>query len=211
MEDQDKVYVKVIDYKTGNTSFDLVCLYHGLQLQLMIYLDGALQVEQKKFPDKEILPAGVFYYNIKDPMIKEKIDADVEKVSQGIMKELKMNGLVQKDPEMIRKMDQTLSSIPVAFKKDGGFYSNSSVADRKQFQMLGNYVKKKIHEIRTDILRGDAQIAPYELGNRNACTYCPYISVCGFDRKIAGYEFRRLKNFTDDELWQIFAEEEGEN
>ena len=64
----------------------------------MIYLDGALQVEQKKFPDREILPAGVFYYNIKDPMIKEKIDADVEKVSQGIMKELKMNGLVQKDP-----------------------------------------------------------------------------------------------------------------
>ena len=42
MEEQDKVYVKVIDYKTGNTSFDLVCLYHGLQLQLMIYLDGAL-------------------------------------------------------------------------------------------------------------------------------------------------------------------------
>ena len=31
MEDQNKVYVKVIDYKTGNTSFDLVYLYHGLQ------------------------------------------------------------------------------------------------------------------------------------------------------------------------------------
>ena len=60
MEDQNKVYVKVIDYKTGNTSFDLVYLYHGLQLQLMIYLDGALRVEQKKYPDKEIIPAGVF-------------------------------------------------------------------------------------------------------------------------------------------------------
>ena len=55
MEDQNKVYVKVIDYKTGNTSFDLVYLYHGLQLQLMIYLDGALRVEQKKYPDKEII------------------------------------------------------------------------------------------------------------------------------------------------------------
>lgn len=97
MEDQNKVYVKVIDYKTGNTSFDLVYLYHGLQLQLMIYLDGALRVEQKKYPDKEIIPAGVFYYNIKDPMIQEKIDADVEAVSAGLMKELKMNGLVQAD------------------------------------------------------------------------------------------------------------------
>ena len=86
MEDQNKVYVKVIDYKTGNTSFDLVYLYHGLQLQLMIYLDGALRVEQKKYPDKEIIPAGVFYYNIKDPMIQEKIDADVEAVSAGLMK-----------------------------------------------------------------------------------------------------------------------------
>ena len=46
--------MKVIDYKTGNTSFDLVYLYHGLQLQLMIYLDGALRVEQKKYPDKEL-------------------------------------------------------------------------------------------------------------------------------------------------------------
>lgn len=40
--------MKVIDYKTGNTSFDLLALYHGLQLQLMVYLDGALQVEKKK-------------------------------------------------------------------------------------------------------------------------------------------------------------------
>lgn len=100
MEDpeQNKVYVKVIDYKTGNTSFDLVYLYHGLQLQLMIYLDGALQVEQKKYAGREVIPAGVFYYNIKDPMIQEKIDADLETVSSGIMKELKMNGLVQSDP-----------------------------------------------------------------------------------------------------------------
>ena len=121
MEDQNKVYVKVIDYKTGNTSFDLVYLYHGLQLQLMIYLDGALRVEQKKYPDKEIIPAGVFYYNIKDPMIQEKIDADVEAVSAGLMKELKMNGLVQADPELVYRMDSSLGSIPVAFNKDGAF------------------------------------------------------------------------------------------
>ena len=66
MEEENQVYVKVIDYKTGNTTFDLVYLYYGLQLQLMIYLDGALSVEQKKYPGKEVLPAGVFYYNVKD-------------------------------------------------------------------------------------------------------------------------------------------------
>ena len=39
-------------------------MYHGLQLQLMVYLDGALQVEKRKYPDREIVPAGVFYYNV---------------------------------------------------------------------------------------------------------------------------------------------------
>ena len=207
LEDQNKVYVKVIDYKTGNTSFDLVYLYHGLQLQLMIYLDGALRVEQKKYPDKEIIPAGVFYYNIKDPMIQEKIDADVEAVSAGLMKELKMNGLVQADAELVHRMDNSLGSIPVAFNKDGSFRKNSSVADREQFAVLGRYVRTKIDKIRSSILEGDAQVSPYELGKKNACTYCPYMAVCGFDRKLTGYEFRRLKNFPDEELWKAFGRE----
>ena len=173
----------------------------------MIYLDGALRVEQKKYPDKEIIPAGVFYYNIKDPMIQEKIDADVEAVSAGLMKELKMNGLVQADAELVHRMDNSLGSIPVAFNKDGSFRKNSSVADREQFAVLGRYVRTKIDKIRSSILEGDAQVSPYELGKKNACTYCPYMAVCGFDRKLTGYEFRRLKNFPDEELWKAFGRE----
>lgn len=127
MQEKNRVYVKVIDYKTGNTSFDLLALYHGLQLQLMIYLDGALQVEQKKYPDKEIVPAGVFYYNVKDPMIQEKIHADVESVSDQMLKKLKMNGLVQADDDVSFRIDNTLSSIPVSVNKDGSFSRRSSV------------------------------------------------------------------------------------
>jgi ATP-dependent helicase/nuclease subunit B len=207
MEEDDKVYVKVIDYKTGNTSFDLVALYHGLQLQLMIYLDGALQVEQKKYPDKEIIPAGIFYYHVKDPMIQEKIQADIGTVSDKLLKELKMDGLVQADPELIDKMDKSLLSVPVAYNKDGSFRKTSSVATREQFQALGTYVKKKIQEIQGAIMDGEAQVSPYKLGNRNACTYCPYITVCGFERKTPGYEYRNLKAFSDEELWKIFMKE----
>ena len=178
-----------------------------IRVQAAPYLDGALQVEQKKYPDKEIIPAGVFYYNIKDPMIQEKIDADVEAVSAGLMKELKMNGLVQADPELVYRMDSSLGSIPVAFNKDGSFRKNSSVADRTQFAVLGRYVRTKIEKIRSSILEGDAEVSPYELGKKNACTYCPYMTVCGFDRRLSGYEFRRLKNFSDEELWKAFDRE----
>lgn len=207
VEEQDKVLVKVIDYKTGNTSFDLLYLYHGLQLQLMIYLDGALLVEQRKYPDKEIIPAGVFYYNVKDPMIQEKIDADVENVKEKIYKEMKMNGLVQADMGTAEKIDRTFVSLPVTCNKDGSFRKGSSVASREQFEMLGRYVRKKIQDIRNAILDGEAGTEPYELGKKNACTYCPYSSACGFDRKLPGYEFRRLKNFSDEELWKAFGRE----
>lgn len=208
--DDGKLYVRVIDYKTGNTSFDLVSLYHGLQLQLMIYMDGALTVEQNKHKDKDVIPAGVFYYNIKDPMIQEKIDADIETVQEKVLKELKMNGLVLKDKELVQKMDSSLVSIPVSFNKDGSFRKNSSVASKEQFDILNRYVKTKISHIRQSIMTGDAQVSPYMMGKKNACTYCPYSGVCGFDMDIPGYEFRRLKNFTDEELWDAFVKEVDE-
>ena len=65
-----KIYVKVIDYKSGNTSFDLLSLYHGLQLQLVVYLNAAVEVLKRKHPNEEVLPAGIFYYHIDDPVIE---------------------------------------------------------------------------------------------------------------------------------------------
>jgi ATP-dependent helicase/nuclease subunit B len=209
LEEDDKVYVKVIDYKTGNMSFDLVALYHGLQLQLMIYLDAALTVEQRKYPDKQVEPAGIFYYNVKDPMIQAKMEADVEEVGDKILKELKMNGLVQADPEVAQKLDATFSSLPVALNKDGSFRKTSSVATREQFALLGEYVRDKIAKIRESILAGDAEVSPYELDKKDACTYCPYGSVCGYDRKIPGFEHRRLKKVKESEIWKAIEGEEA--
>ena len=206
-ENENKVYVKIIDYKTGNTKFDLVALYHGLRLQLMVYLNAAMEVEQKKHPDKEIEPAGILYYNLKDPMIQAKIEADLDTIQEEIQKELKMNGLVQNDLEVLKKMDSSMKSLPATLNKDGSFRANSYVASKEQFQILQTYVKQKISDIQQEILSGKAEIAPYELNKSKACTFCPYLSVCGFDRKILGYAYRRLKNFSDKEVWDAFMKE----
>lgn len=206
-EEEDKVFVKVMDYKTGNTSFSLIALYHGLQLQLMVYLNGAMEAEKVRHPGKEIIPAGIFYYQVKDPMVEAQIQEDVSQVEQKILKELRMNGLVQQEEDAARKMDRTLESLPVSVNKDGSFRKGSKVADKERFRMLSAFVKKKIGEIQEAILSGDTAVSPYRMGQENACAYCPYHSVCGFEQKLPGYEFRNLKRFSDEELWELMKEE----
>ena len=66
---------------------------------------------------------------------------------------------------------------------------------------------KKIRDIGTDILKGNVKVSPYQLGQKNPCTYCPYHGVCGFDEKIPGYSFRRLGTLPSEELWEKMKEE----
>ena len=207
MKTDDKVYVKIIDYKTGNTTFDLVSIYYGLQMQLVVYMDAAVKAEQRKYPNAEVKPAGIFYYNVKDPMLQKEMEDDLDRLDPEIFKKLKMNGLVLAEDEVISGLDRTTVSLPMAYTSTGLFRKGSSIASENEFALLDAYVKKKITDIREAILDGNAEVSPYEMGNRNACTYCPYQGTCGFDRKIPGYEFRRLKQFADDEIWKVFAKE----
>lgn len=206
-EDGDRVLVKVMDYKTGNISFDLMAVYHGLQLQLMVYLDAALQVEQRKYRDKDVVPAAVFYYHIKDPMIKEKVGSDLTQVEKKLLRELKVNGLVEADPEILDHLDPTLETLPVARNKDGSFRKSSSVAGREQFHLLSEYVSGKIKNIRKEILSGNVAVSPYQMDKKEACTYCPYQGICGFDAKFPGFSYRRLPKMDEEKVWKKMAEE----
>lgn len=217
-EDENGVYVKIIDYKSGNTTFDLLALYYGLQLQLVVYMNAAMEMEQKLHPGKKIIPAGIFYYNIKDPILKTEDPEDLLEVQNRLKEQLKMNGLVNSDKEIITMLDETIEKksmvIPVSFNANGSISKNSSVAKGEQFQIISNYVNHKIKEIGSEILEGHIEVEPYELGDKKACDYCAYSAVCGFDLKTPGYNYRRLKKNSDEELWEklndLNKEKQGE-
>lgn len=46
-EDREHVYVKVVDYKSGSREFSLAALYYGLQLQLVVYMNAAMEIAGK--------------------------------------------------------------------------------------------------------------------------------------------------------------------
>ena len=211
-EDEEHVYVKIIDYKSGGTSFDLVSLYYGLQLQLVVYMDAVMELEERKHPDKDVVPAGIFYYNIKDPLVEKESGTapDDETIEQQILKQLKMNGLVNSELEVIKHLDREIEKesdvIPVAMKDGVIQEARSSVANRRRFEALKTYVRDKVKAAGTEILNGEIGVNPYQQGTRTACDYCPYHPVCGFDKKTGGYQYRRFKSAKPEEIWAEIEE-----
>ena len=209
-EDAEHVYVKVIDYKSGNKKFDLAALYYGLQLQLVVYMNAAMELESRKHPDKEIVPAALLYYHIDDPTIETPVELTQEQINEEILTKLRMNGVVNSDPAVVERLDRFLQDkskvIPVEKKKDGSFSARSGILSREELQVVSAYVDTKIREIGREILDGKIAANPYEKGNEEACTYCAYKKVCGFDGSIPGYEKRQLEDLDKQTLMQRMQE-----
>ena len=207
-EDGDCVYVKVIDYKTGSKSFDVTALYHGLQLQLMVYMDAALQLEQKKHPEKEILPAGVFYYQIQDPLIDRPKEGEEQ---ESILKELKPDGMISLEKEVLEHLDHCMvgesSVIPVKYNKNGSLSKSSKAASAQDFYLMMKYAVNKVEEIRQKILSGDVKVNPYRRGTETSCDYCSYRQICGFDTKMEGYRYREIEAMSVDKVIQAMKGE----
>ena len=215
-EDEQHVYVKIIDYKSGTTSFDLAALYYGLQLQLVVYMDAAVEMEERNHPDKEVVPAGIFYYHINDPLADKQEGMTVEEIEKQILRQLRMNGLVNSELDIINHLDRDIQKesdvIPVAIKDGYVQESRSSVASTRRFEDLRRFVNHKLQEAGKDILKGNIGLKPYKQASRTACDYCPYHAVCGFDTKTAGYGYRRLAGLKPEDIWaQISPVEEEEN
>ena len=202
--DDNRMYVKVIDYKSGSTKFDLIKLYHGMQLQLIVYMNAAMELEKKKHAQKEIVPGGLFYYHIDDPVIEITGEVSEEEIQEAILKELKPDGLVNKEEAVYRAMDDAFEQksdvIPVEIKKNGELSARSSVASAEEFGVLSEYVNHCIVNMGNAIYEGTVEVSPFVEGQTSSCDYCPYKAICGFDRKIEGYQERKPRKLDKREI-----------
>ncbi len=210
-EDESHVYVKVIDYKSGGRQFDLAALYYGLQLQLVVYMNAAMELEAKKHPDKEIVPAALLYYHIEDPTVESPVELSEEELNGRLLEQLRMKGVVNAQEGIIEKLDKYMGSkssvVPVERKKDGSFSARSSVMSGEELQIISEYVNQKVKRIGQEILAGRIEADPYEKGQTQACTYCAYKKVCGFDPGVPGYERRSLADMDREEALAKMREE----
>lgn len=211
---EDKLYVKVIDYKSGNKKFNLLEVYYGLQLQLVVYLNAAMELERKKHPQKEIIPAAMLYYHMDDPSVEESSDLSEDMINQKIKEQLKLVGVVNEDETIVSLLDAQMEDksdiIPVAKKKDGSYSSTSSVMSTENLSLISSYVNHKIQNIGRQIVDGNIAIHPCKPNpkvEQSACTYCDFKSVCMFDENRKGFSYQELTRLTEAEITERMVEE----
>jgi len=183
-----RLYIKVIDYKSGDKSFNLVEVYKGLNLQLVAYLNAAVELSKRdsRYTNYDIIPAGILYYHIDDPMVEGDESESDEQIAQKILKRLKMTGLVNSDREVFSLIDSKMESksdiMPVAVNKDGALSAYSSVASTEEFEIISQFVNKKIEDLGREILSGNIKAEPHGAKGIDAssCTYCPYTDICKY-------------------------------
>ena len=200
-EQGSNIYIRVIDYKSGNKKFSLNDVFYGLQIQLMTYLDAIWDMNDN------IKPAGVLYLKLDDPIIKESADTKDRDIEKKILKQLKMNGLIVKDKDIIREMDNSIDGtsmyIPATIKKDGEIGEKTSGASYKQFDALRRYVKKLLKNLCEQIVNGNVDINPYKQKNKTACDYCKFLPICQIDKEKVNYRIIQDKK----DVWSAIDEQ----
>lgn len=196
-----KLYLRIMDYKTGKKSFSLSDVWYGMGMQMLLYL-FSLEREGKELYGHEIVPAGVLYIPAKDTMISAPGDLTDDELSAAKLKALRRSGLILKDDTVLNAMEHgdAPEYIPVKYK-NGEPVMNESLAEKDQFEALRKHVDKRLLEFSRGLSEGKIEAVPcYRSPAENACLYCPYKRICRFDETSG--QRRYLEKLKPEEFWQ---------
>lgn len=194
LQGSETEYVKIIDYKSGKERFDIEEVKKGWRLQLMLYLQAAMDPVRK--------PAGVFYFEIAEPQIDATAltaDQYAETVKAEMMKSFKLDGVVLNEASVIEGIAGEFTGysevLPVKKTKDGTYAgtTESKLLDEEAFCKLQDAVKETIQDLCQELAEGTIDITPKKVKDETACKFCPYKGICYFDLSFEGCKYQIIK------------------
>jgi ATP-dependent helicase/nuclease subunit B len=183
----------VMDYKSSVRKLDKVLVEHGVQLQLLAYLAAVRGWPAKFFGVEKIVPAGVFYVNLRGQFesggSRTEVLADAESARR-----LAYRHSGRFDTATLDRLDRlhARDQFNYLLNNDGSVRSNSTEAlSGKDFAALLDQVEKQLRTLGQKIFFGAATVDPYRKGTATACDFCEYRAACRIDEWT--HEFRELK------------------
>ena len=182
--DDGKVYIRVVDYKTGTKQFALDDIKHGLNIQMLLYLFTLLNNNNQAFYNdlgsSSPQAAGVVYLSSNIPQLDTEDYEDAESIFEKAQKELTRSGLLIDDVDILKAMNDELSPYylgGVKLKKDGSL-SGNALTSAEKFDELKEEIDKTLTAISEKIISGSANAEPLAYGKNNPCEFCAMKPIC---------------------------------
>lgn len=182
-----KAYIRVIDYKTGTTTFSYDNVRLGLGVQLLIYLFSAWKAKNKPYLDGvlgmdavEVLPAGALYFNTRPGDATSPTPLTEDEAYETLLDSLGRSGVVTDDLEVLDAMDSGITGkyVPVSLTVKGELKKSSSVATLDRFGEIYTELEGTLTKIATEMKSGVAAARPLEVHGKRPCDFCKMRSVC---------------------------------
>lgn len=198
---EGKLYLRVVDYKTGRKKFDLSDVWYGMNLQMLLYL-FSLGENGSALYGSEIVPAGVLYVPARAPVMSADAELSDSELEEKRTKELRRSGIILNEPAVIAAMEhsETPKYIPVEFKKSGAVGESLVTAER--LGVLARHIDKTLCEMARQLRRGSIAADPYYAGQQEtACINCDYFDACHFRDGENGETLRQTPHLPATKVW----------
>lgn len=199
-EGDEGVFLRVVDYKSGNRELSPTQVFYGRQLQLLIYLLAALN-------DPDAQPAGAYYFPLRDPLIPDP--GDLKLAEEKLAEKLHLRGVTLKDAAIVRLMDDATPPVtmPKLLKNDGEFALGKPVAELEDMRKLLLHARDTARDLCESMRKGGIEAAPLTEKEHSPCDYCDYAGICRRENSHP----RQVESLSFDELLtRINAEKQPE-
>ena len=195
-------YLRVIDYKRGGRPLNLDAVYHGLSLQLPVYLAAAMK-------RLGALSAGVYYFSLDEGIVSIQ-STDPYAVEKERRSQFKLTGLAPDDIDVLTALSPDFSEVlNVKVNQSGALSKGTLATDRHGFEALTQHVLGKAAEHIDAIRGGEAAISPADFRMRRHCEWCDWRPICLFDDRLDAGCVRRFRTIKGYEVLERLKLEAG--
>lgn len=201
--ENEKMYIRVIDYKTGNKAFKTREIRSGTSLQLLIYTKILCDIFKKMNYETDIIPAGIYYAQVHNqvidpagPQLLKKHNGDEEAANaEEMQKHYKLMGVSDRTPMTTLNLhdiglvsEETGSVlkdslvIQAGKDKDGNLKGNAVTLEEEELIKLGDYGLISMRNSADKILGGNICKNPLKVdGKKTLCDNCDFKAACRFN------------------------------
>jgi len=210
-EHNGRLYLRVVDYKTGRKSFDLTDIWNGMGLQMLLYL-FTLEREGAALYHREIVPAGVLYLPARDAVVAGSRSMTEEERRKKVDAQLRRHGLLLDDPPVLEAMERPgpdgLRFLPVRINRAGAITGDCLVS-AERLGRLARHTGRILRQVGQELAAGNIAADPFWRGpEQNACRWCDYAAACHFEEGRGGDRRRYLPPMKGEQFWDAVEAEQ---